>query len=79
MYDTNVLGRGGSDGLYFMQGSAYNTIEAGGLLTEEGTELYRRLLLGTLHRNLSPGGAADLLICTVFLDRITPLLGEKSL
>ncbi len=78
-YDTNVLGRGGSDGLYFMQGSAYNTIEAGGLLTEEGTELYRRLLLGTLHRNLSPGGAADLLICTVFLDRITPLLGEKSL
>ena len=78
-YDTNVLGRGGSDGLYFMQSSAHSTIEAGGLLTEEGTELYRRLLLETLHRNLSPGGAADRLICTAFLDRITPLLGEKSL
>lgn len=78
-YDTNVLGRGGSEGLYFMQVSAYNTLEAGGLLTKEGTDLYRRFLLGTLQRNLSPGGAADLLICTAFLDRISSLLGENAL
>ncbi len=77
-YDTNVLGRGGREGMFFMQHSASEIMEVGGLLTQKGTKLYRQFLLETLQRNLSPGGAADLLICTAFLDRIAFLFGKKS-
>ncbi len=75
--DTNVLGRGGSEGLLFMQQSATEILKADGLLTPKGTNLYRQFLLETLQRNLSAGGAADLLICTSFLDRIAFLFGEQ--
>ena len=76
-YDTNILGRGGSEGLLFMQLSANEILKACGILTQKGTNLYRWLLLETLQRNLSPGGAADLLICTPFLDRIAFLFRDK--
>ena len=75
-YDTNVLGRGGSEGLLFMQLSASEIMKAGGILTPKGTNLYRQFLLETLQWNLSPGGAADLLICTAFLDRIVFLFRD---
>ncbi len=77
-FDTNVLGRGGSEGLLFMQLSASEILKAGGILTKKGTNLYRQFLLETLQWNLSPGGAADLLICTAFLDRIAFLFRDKS-
>lgn len=68
--DTCVLSRVGMEGLETMQRGARAVLSAGGSATLEG-----QLALGILDRqmltlNASPGGAADLLAATLFLDRI---------
>lgn len=68
--DTCVLSRAGMEGLETMQRGALAVLSAGGSATPEG-----QLALGILDRqmltlNASPGGAADLLAATLFLDRI---------
>ncbi|MDU6686871.1 MAG: triphosphoribosyl-dephospho-CoA synthase [Enterobacteriaceae bacterium] len=68
--DTCVLSRAGMEGLETMQRGARAVLSAGGSATPEG-----QLALGILDRqmltlNASPGGAADLLAATLFLDRI---------
>lgn len=68
--DTNLLHRGGKEGLAFVRGEARAFLASGGVF---GTGWQARAM--TLHRlcvarRLSPGGAADLLACTIFLDDI---------
>jgi triphosphoribosyl-dephospho-CoA synthase len=68
--DTNLLHRGGSEGLLFAQDSAGAFLAAGGV----GAEGWRDRALA-LHRafvadRLSPGGSADLLAVTLFLDSL---------
>ena len=66
--DTNVLFRGGAEGLLFAQCAAREFIDSGGvgaagwLLRAE--EIHRAFV----HRGLSPGGCADLLAMSLFLD-----------
>lgn len=66
--DNNLLYRGGAEGLAFAQQAARSFLARGGVLATDG---YARAL--SLHRrfveaNLSPGGAADLLAATLFVD-----------
>jgi triphosphoribosyl-dephospho-CoA synthase len=68
--DTNVLFRGGAEGLNFIQTQAKEFLERGSVFEpgwQEGTE--------TLHRqcsakNLSPGGCADLLAAAWFVHQL---------
>lgn len=75
--DTNVAGRGGPEGLAWLQRAADAALQCGGLRTHDGTERYRALIAEAKQRNLSPGGSADLLIATLFLERLAPLFGEN--
>lgn len=68
--DTNLLHRGGLDGLRFAQHSASTFLAAGGV----GHPAWRERAVDIHHafvaRNLSPGGSADLLAMALFVDRI---------
>jgi len=68
--DTCVLARAGREGLAAMQAGAAAVLEAGGIGTVPGRRLLHGLEAGMLARNASPGGAADLLAATLFLDRL---------
>ncbi|HKS32761.1 MAG TPA: triphosphoribosyl-dephospho-CoA synthase [Enterobacteriaceae bacterium] len=73
--DTCVLSRAGMDGLQVMQNGARAVLQAGGSVCLTGQQALARLDAQMLMLNASPGGAADLLAATLFLDRIaTPNL-----
>lgn len=68
--DTCVLARAGREGLAAMQAGAAAVLAAGGIGTVPGRRLLHALEAAMLARNASPGGAADLLAATLFLDRL---------
>lgn len=70
--DTCVLHRAGLEGLGRMQQGARAVLEAGGAASLDGRRQLRDLDRDMLALNASPGGAADLLAATLFLDRLTP-------
>lgn len=67
--DTCVLSRAGMEGLDAMQSGAGAVLNAGGCATLAGQQALARLDRQMLALNASPGGAADLLAATLFLDR----------
>lgn len=67
--DTCLLFRGGEEGLTMVQGGATTILQNGGLATIRGQALYTILEAKMMAHNLSPGGAADLLAATLFLDK----------
>ena len=56
-----------------LQDAAAAVLAAGGTVTLSGRRALRRLDADALASKLSPGGAADLLAATLFLDRIEEL------
>ncbi|WP_432261917.1 triphosphoribosyl-dephospho-CoA synthase [Cupriavidus sp. TMH.W2] len=68
--DTCVLVRAGREGLAGMQTGAAAVLGAGGVGTLPGRRRLRELEAAMQARNASPGGAADLLAATLFLDRL---------
>lgn len=70
--DTCVLHRAGLEGLTRMQQGARAVLEAGGAASLAGRRQLRLLDRDMLALNASPGGAADLLAATLFLDRLAP-------
>lgn len=68
--DTCVLARGGPEGLEYLRAGAVRALDRGGLGTETGRAAVRELDEGLIARNLSPGGCADLLAVTSFLERL---------
>ena len=68
--DTCVLYRGGAEGLAIVQEGASDALLAGGPGTVAGELAMLRLDQELLIRNISPGGAADLLAATLFLDAL---------
>lgn len=68
--DTNLLWRGGAEGLAFAQWHALNFLSTGGVAADGWEELARRIHAEFVRRNLSPGGSADLLAVTLFLDAL---------
>lgn len=70
--DTCVLHRAGLDGLNRMQQGARAVLADGGAATLAGRRQLRELDRDMLALNASPGGAADLLAATLFLERLAP-------
>ncbi|QCR38413.1 triphosphoribosyl-dephospho-CoA synthase [Nissabacter sp. SGAir0207] len=70
--DTCVLNRAGLAGLTAMQTGARAVLQAGGTAQPAGRQALAQLDAALLALNASPGGAADLLAATLFLDRSTP-------
>ncbi|EWC39654.1 triphosphoribosyl-dephospho-CoA synthase [Pseudomonas stutzeri] len=70
--DTCVLHRAGREGLTRMQAGARAVLDAGGCASLAGRRRLRALEGEMLSLRASPGGAADLLAATLFLDRLTP-------
>lgn len=68
--DTCVLSRAGLEGLDAMQDGARAVLRAGGCAHPAGQAALAMLDDQMLALNASPGGAADLLAATLFLDRI---------
>jgi triphosphoribosyl-dephospho-CoA synthase len=67
--DTCVLSRAGMAGLQAMQQGACEVLAAGGCASVAGRAALARLDADA-GANASPGGAADLLAATLFLDRV---------
>ena len=70
--DTCVLSRAGPAALKTLQDNAAAVLVAGGVATLTGRRLLHQLDAHALAFNASPGGAADLLAATLFLDRLDP-------
>lgn len=68
--DTNLLHRGGPEGLLFARRSARDFLEAGGVGAGDWRDRALSLHRAFVAARLSPGGAADLLAVTLFLDNL---------
>lgn len=76
--DTCVLARAGLAGLADVQAGAEAVLDAGGIGTLAGRRRLHDLEATMQARNASPGGSADLLAATLFLDRIGALPAVQS-
>lgn len=65
--DTNLLHRGGLDGLRFAQQAAQGFLDQGGVGHEEWRGRAEAIHHAFVERRLSPGGAADLLAMSLFV------------
>jgi triphosphoribosyl-dephospho-CoA synthase len=68
--DTCVLYRGGTEGLAVVQKGASDVLHAGGPGSVAGDQAMLQLDHELFIRNISPGGSADLLAATLFLDAL---------
>lgn len=68
--DTNLLHRGGAEGLCFAQASAASFLAAGGIGSPDWRRRAADIHQAFVARNLSPGGSADLLAMALFVDRL---------
>lgn len=71
--DTCVLYRSGELGLKRMQKGAKYVLQLGGYATDTGKRALQFLEIDLMRLNASPGGVADLLAATLFLDRVEQL------
>ena len=67
MDDTNILWRGGPQGLRYAAEAARAALAAGGMHTPAGQASLRRMSASFARKRLSPGGCADILAVSVFL------------
>jgi triphosphoribosyl-dephospho-CoA synthetase len=70
--DTNILHRGGREGLRFVQDQALSVLRRGGMRTAEGRAAMLRFCAACARRRLSPGGCADMLVVGVFFHLALP-------
>jgi triphosphoribosyl-dephospho-CoA synthase len=76
--DTCLLHRGGLVALHTAQWAAAAILASGGTATVQGWELLQELDRGLVALNASPGGSADLLAATLFLDFTTNIPSGKN-
>lgn len=65
--DTNVLSRGNMEELWWVQSTAQSIVNRGGAFSEAGKRAIVRMNRDCILKNISPGGAADMLAATIFL------------
>ena len=70
MEDTNLLHRGGAAGLLFAQHATASFLGQGGVAQRQWRERAAAVHRAFIARRLSPGGCADLLAITLFLDAL---------
>lgn len=68
--DSNVAARGGLSALRFTRAAARRALAAGGVYTAAGRGCIEKMNREFTDRNLSPGGCADLLAASLFLDTL---------
>jgi len=68
--DTTLLHRGGMDGALWARAQAREFLEKGGIAPTDWRETVASVHHAFVERNLSPGGCADLLAMTLFVDEI---------
>ncbi len=68
--DTNVVHRGGIEGLRFVHDCAQRFLDRGGIWQADWLAQARSVHASFVQRRLSPGGAADMLACACWLDEI---------
>ncbi|MFC5476272.1 triphosphoribosyl-dephospho-CoA synthase [Paraherbaspirillum soli] len=68
--DTCILSRGGTAALASVQAGAQRVLAAGGAASPHGRSVLRQYEEELLVLHVSPGGAADLLAATLFLDQL---------
>ena len=68
--DTCVLYRGGVEALSVVKAGAQAALDAGGYANANGRQRLRALDRELIARHISPGGSADLLAATIFLDAL---------
>jgi triphosphoribosyl-dephospho-CoA synthase len=68
--DTCVLYRGGVEALSIVKAGAQAALDAGGYSTAKGRRRISALDRELIARHVSPGGSADLLAATIFLDAL---------
>lgn len=71
--DTNVVSRGGIEGLAFVQNYARGLLARGEVSPNSRVSQFAEFDQALIARNLSPGGSADLLAVTWFLARFSSL------
>ena len=76
--DTNILHRAGRDGLDFVQRESRAWLDRGGAGHPSWFTSAVRLHRAFCDRRISPGGAADLLSCTLFLDGLEALADRQG-
>jgi triphosphoribosyl-dephospho-CoA synthase len=69
-FDTNVLFRGGAEGLQFIQTQAKEFLERGSVFAAEWQQQAETLHCQCSAKNLSPGGCADLLAAAWFIHQL---------
>lgn len=74
--DTTIVHRSSIEGLEFVRKYAKMALEAGGMLTEEGRSIIKRMDEDFKERNISPGGCADMLAATYMIYKIEKDMGE---
>ena len=70
--DTNVVHRGGTEGLRFVQSSAHRFITTGGVRQADWLIQARAIHADFVQRRLSPGGAADVLASACWVAELSP-------
>jgi triphosphoribosyl-dephospho-CoA synthase len=69
--DTNLVHRGGLEGLRFAQARSRAFLAEGGVLRGDWRARAQAIHAEFVRRRLSPGGAADLLGCAWWVERVT--------
>jgi len=69
--DTTVLKRAGSDGLAYVRAQAAAALSRGGMRLMENRDFVQKLDADFSQRGISPGGCADLLAVTAFLEMLS--------
>ena len=68
--DTNLLHRGGPEGLHLVQSEARRFLDQGGVFTPHWRSFALNLHQTCIIRNLSPGGSADTLAAACFVQSL---------
>jgi triphosphoribosyl-dephospho-CoA synthase len=76
--DTCVLYRSGLEALNVVKAGAQAALDAGGYANANGRERLHALDRELIARHVSPGGSADLLAATIFLDALESQQSEVS-
>jgi triphosphoribosyl-dephospho-CoA synthase len=75
--DTNLVHRGGLQGLHEARSLARRFLAEGGGLGADAVERAARVHALFVERRLSPGGAADLLAAACWIERVERLMGAR--
>jgi triphosphoribosyl-dephospho-CoA synthetase len=68
--DTNIVSRAGMETLRWVKNEANRVLKRGGMFTASGRKAMDRLCAGFREKNISPGGGADMLSATIFIDNL---------